>query len=115
MDLTVAEIHEELSNTPAIEPHWLKIPGAVRYSSLSRSKLYLEIDRGNIRSVCLRDKDKTRGVRLISRPSLDLYLAKFEGTKSEQIPGRKGRKSKKEKETGAAPITCGSGSNRGTL
>jgi hypothetical protein len=101
MDITVAEILDELSNAPAIEPHWLKIPGAVRYSSLSRSKLYLEIDRGNIRSICLRDKDKTRGVRLVERSSLESYLAKHEGAKSEPVPGRKGRKSKKEKEAQA--------------
>jgi hypothetical protein len=98
MDLTVAEIREELSSAPVVvEPHWLKILGAVRYSSLSRSKLYELIDEGEVRSVCLRDKDKIRGVRLISRPSLEAYLAKHEGTKSEQVPGRKGRKSKKEK------------------
>ena len=98
MDNTVAEIHEELENAPAVEAQWLKIPGAVRYSSLSRSKIYQLIDEAEVRSVCLRDKDKTRGVRLISKPSLEAYLAKHEGTKSEQIPGRKGRKSKKEKE-----------------
>jgi len=99
MDLTVADIHEEIRSARAIElPHWLKIPASVHYSSLSRSKLYELIDEGAIRSVCLRDKDKIRGVRLISRPSLEAYLAKHEGTKSEQVPGRKGRKSKKEKE-----------------
>jgi hypothetical protein len=99
MDLTVAEIHEEIRSARAVElPHWLKIPASVHYSSLSRSKLYELIDEGEVRSVCLRSKDKTRGVRLISRPSLDAFLAKHEGTKSEQVPGRKGRKSKKESE-----------------
>jgi hypothetical protein len=98
MDITVADIHEEIRSARAVElPHWLKIPGAVRYSSLSRSKLYELIDEGEVRSVCLRSKDKTRGVRLVWRPSLDSYLSKFEGTKSEPVPGRKGRKSKKQK------------------
>jgi len=102
MDLTVADIHEEIRSARAVElPHWLKIPAAVLYSSLSRSKIYELIDDSEIRSVCLRDKDKIRGVRLISRPSLEAYLSKFENTKSEPVPGRKGRKSQKEKEAEA--------------
>ena len=91
MNATALEIHEELSKAPAVEPHWLKIEDAVRYSGLSRSKLYQLIE-SKIRSVCLRDEDKVRGVRLISRPSLEAYLAKHENIKSEQVPGRKGRK-----------------------
>jgi hypothetical protein len=100
---TVTDIREEIRSARAVElPHWLKIAASVHYSSLSRSKLYELIDDGEIRSVCLRDKDKIRGVRLISRPSLDEYLSKFENTKSEPVPGRKGRKSKKEKEADTA-------------
>jgi hypothetical protein len=98
MEETVADIREELRTTPVIEPHWLKLPAAVRYSSVSRSKIYEKIESGEIRSICLRDRDKTRGIRLVSKPSLDAYLSKFENTKSQPVPGRKGRKSKKEKE-----------------
>ena len=98
MDTTISDIHEELRNSPVVERHWLKIPDSVRYSSLSRAKLYQLIEEGAIRSVCLRSKDKLRGTRLISLPSLESFLSKHEGTKSEPIPGRKGRKSKKEKE-----------------
>jgi hypothetical protein len=95
---TVTSIAEELSSAPVVERNWLKLPDSVVYSSLSRSKLYALIDEGKIRSVCLRDKDKARGIRLISRPSLDAYLSKFAETKGQLVPGRKGRKSKKEKE-----------------
>ncbi len=94
---TVTSIHEELRTARAVKPHWLKIEDAVRYSGLSRSKLY-ELIESKVRSVCLRDKDKLRGTRLISRPSLDAYFNKHLKTKSEPIPGRKGRKSKAEKE-----------------
>jgi hypothetical protein len=99
---TVAEISEEVRTTPAVEARWLKIPAAVRYSGLSRSKIYELIDEGKIRSVCLRDEDKLRGTRLVLKPSFDSYFAKHEGTKSEPVPGRKGRKSRKEKEAEAA-------------
>jgi len=102
METTVAEIQEEIRTARTAEPVWLKIEDAVRYSGLSRSKLYELIDKGAIRSVCLRAKDKLRGIRLIYRPSLDAYLFKHEGTKSQPVPGRKGRKSKKEREAEAA-------------
>jgi hypothetical protein len=98
---TVAEISEDLRTAGAIEPHWLKILDSVRYCGLSRSLLYEKIESGEIRSVCLRAKDKMRGTRLIYRPSLDAWLFKHEGGKSEPVPGRKGRKSKAEKEAEA--------------
>lgn len=110
---TVAEIHKELRTAPAVEPHWLKIEDAVRYSGLSRSKIYQLIE-SKVRSVCLRDKGMVRGLRLVSRPSLEAFIAKHEGIKSEPVPGPKGRKSKKEKEAEAVPVTRGSGSNLGT-
>jgi len=74
-----------------IEPAWLTIPGAVRYSSLSRSKLYQLLD-GEVRSVCLRDRNMSRGTRLISRASLENYILRHENIKSEPVPGPKGRK-----------------------
>jgi hypothetical protein len=94
MHATVAEISEDLKTAGAIKPDWLKILDSVHYSSLSRSLLYEKIESGEIRSVCLRAKDKTRGARLIYRPSLDAYLFKHEGIKSEQVGGSKGRKKK---------------------
>jgi hypothetical protein len=95
---TVTSIHEELRTAPPVERNWLKLPDSVVYSSLSLSKLYELISEGKIRSVCLRDKEKARGIRLISRPSLDAYMSEHEKTKGKPVPGRKGRKSKKEKE-----------------
>ncbi len=107
---TVADIHEELANARSVEPQWLKIEDAVRYCGLSRSKIY-QLLESKVRSVCLRDKDKLRGTCLISRPSLDAYFARHEGIKSEQVPGPKGRKSKKAE---PVPVTAGN-SNLGTL
>jgi hypothetical protein len=95
---TIAEIQDEVRSGRVVEPNWLTIKNAVRYSGLSQSKLYVLIVEGKIRSVCLRAKDKLRGIRLIYRPSLDAYLFEHEGTKSQPVPGRKGRKSKREKE-----------------
>jgi len=92
---TIAEIQDEVKKSSTVEPHWLTIPGAVVYSGLSRSKLYQLLD-GEVRSVCLRGENTTRGIRLVSRQSLENYFAKFENIKSEPVLGAKGRMRKVE-------------------
>jgi hypothetical protein len=109
MDTTVADIREELSNARSPQPQWLKIEDAVHYCGLSRSKIY-QLLESKVRSVCLREKDKLRGTRLIWRPSLDAYFAKYEGKKSER-PKNAPTGNKKEK----APVTRTETSNLGTL
>jgi len=91
MDITLSEIRDQVESATA-EKRWVTIPNAVRYSDLSRSKLYMILPE--IRSVCLREPDKTRGMRLIYLPSLEAYLNKFKGAKSEPVPGPKGRRKK---------------------
>jgi hypothetical protein len=50
-----------------LAPRWLRVPGAVKYSGLSRSKLYELLSEGRIRSICVRSqKGAQRGVRLIA-------------------------------------------------
>ena len=54
---------------------WLRVPGAVKYSGLSRSKLYELLSDGRIRSICVRSqKGAQRGVRLIDRESIDSFM-----------------------------------------
>ena len=100
MDVTSAVTDQLKKETAAhwatgggVEPAWLTIAGAVAYSSLSRSKIY-ELIGSEVRSVCLRDKNMIKGKRLVSRSSLENYINKFEGKKSEPVPGPKGRKRK---------------------
>ena len=58
-----------------LNPRWLRIPSAVKYSSLSRSRLYELLAKGRIRSICLRSRrDALRGVRLVDRESIDLFM-----------------------------------------
>jgi hypothetical protein len=86
------EIATQRASNGGIEPAWLTVPMAVRYASVSRSKIYQFVEDGRVKSVCLRDRDKIRGTRLISRASLESYLSKFENLKSEPVPGAKRRK-----------------------
>src|SRR6516164_3951793 len=58
-----------------LNPRWLRIPAAVKYSGLSRSRLYELLSEGSIRSICVKSqKWARRGVRLIDRESIDLFM-----------------------------------------
>ena len=62
-----------------INPRWLRIPAAVKYSGLSRSRLYELFSEGRIRSICVKSqKSAQRGVRLIDRESIDLFIERQE-------------------------------------
>ena len=61
-----------------INPRWLRIPAAVTYSGICRSRLFRMIRDGEIQSACLQEHPKAkRGVRLIDRLSLDLVLERL--------------------------------------
>ena len=57
-----------------LRPEWLRIPDAVRLYGIGRSSLYELIAAGSIKSVCLRQRGSTRGIRLISADSLARYI-----------------------------------------
>ena len=50
-------------------------PAAVKYSGLSRSRLYELLSERKIRSICLKShKGAERGVRLLDRESIDTFM-----------------------------------------
>jgi predicted DNA-binding transcriptional regulator AlpA len=55
-------------------PEWVRIDAAVRLFGLSRSKLYELITDRKIKSFCLRERNKIKGIRLISFDSLSEFL-----------------------------------------
>jgi hypothetical protein len=61
-----------------INPRWLRIPAAIKYSGISRCRLFRLIRDREIQSACLQERPGTkRGVRLIDRLSLDLLLERL--------------------------------------
>jgi hypothetical protein len=61
-----------------INPRWLRIPEAVRYSGINRSRLFRLIRDGQIQSASLQERPGAkRGVRMIDRLSLDLLLERL--------------------------------------
>jgi hypothetical protein len=58
-----------------VAARWLRITQAVTYSGINRSRLFKLIAEGVIKTASLKEHPKaTRGIRLVDRYSLDLYL-----------------------------------------
>ena len=81
----------EIAKT-TVPPKWLRIPVACRYSGLSRSILYRLLNEGLIKSVCVRDKNKIRGIRLIAIESIDAFLSSLP---TAEVPRGQGQKRSK--------------------
>jgi len=78
--MLTTEIQQDTHTGPVtLHPRWLRIPSAVKYSGLSRSRLYELIAEGNIKSICLKShRDALRGVRLVDRESVDLFMERLQ-------------------------------------
>jgi len=70
--MLTTEIQQDTHTGPVtLNPRWLRIPSAVKYSGLSRSRLYQLLTEGRIKSICLKShNDALRGVRLVDRSRL---------------------------------------------
>ena len=78
--MLTTEIQQDTHTGPVtLHPRWLRIPSAVKYSGLSRSRLYELIAEGSIKSICLKShRDALRGVRLVDRESVDLFMERLQ-------------------------------------
>jgi hypothetical protein len=74
--MLTTEIQQDTHTGPVtLNPRWLRIPSAVKYSGLSRSRLYELLAQGRIKSICVKlHNDASRGVRLVDRESIDLFM-----------------------------------------
>ena len=74
--MLTTEIQRDTHSGPVtLNPRCLRIPAAVEYSGLSRSRLYELLSEGKIRSICVKShKGAERGVRLLDRESIDTFM-----------------------------------------
>jgi hypothetical protein len=70
------QIDGTLIDSASIQPRYLKVRDAVRYSSISHTSFYELIASGEIRTIALRKKGTVAGIRLVDLQSLDEFLAK---------------------------------------
>jgi len=58
-----------------VPPRWLRVSQVVTYSGINRSRLFRLISEGVLKTASIKESaHSTRGIRLIDRYSLDLYL-----------------------------------------
>jgi hypothetical protein len=69
-------IQDVAGELPRLVPRWLRLPAAVAYSGISRSKLYVHLAEGRIRAACVQGRGTARGTRLFDRESIDEFLLK---------------------------------------
>ena len=74
--MLTTEIQQDTHTGPVtLNPRWLRMPSAVKYSGLSRSRLYELLTQGRIKSICLKSHTAAlRGVRLVDRESIDQFM-----------------------------------------
>ena len=57
-------------------PEWIRMDAAEKLFGISRSKLYELISNRKIKSFCLRERNKVKGIRLLSFDSICEFLEK---------------------------------------
>jgi hypothetical protein len=74
--MLATEFQQDTHSGPVtLNPRWLRIPAAVKYSGLSRSRLYELLSERKIRSICVKShKGAERGVRLLDWESIDTFM-----------------------------------------
>lgn len=73
-------VNQLLSDQHVGRPVWIRSPksGVEFYCGFSRSKLYEEANRGNIRSVSIREPGQVKGTRLFHLDSILQYIERCE-------------------------------------
>jgi hypothetical protein len=67
-----------------LRPEWLRVNDAIQIFPISRSKLYEFIAAGKVRSFCLRERNKVKGIRCISYDSLSEFFERE--AKAQEVP-----------------------------
>jgi hypothetical protein len=83
------EIQQDAHTGPVtLNLRWLRMSSAVKYSGLSRSRLYELLGQRRIKSICLKSSNNAlRGVRLVDRESIDLFMESLQKIDLSLAPG----------------------------
>ena len=68
-------LEEATSNTSTVSPEWLRVEQVQALYGLSRSKVFELVREDQVTAASLLSPGKSRGVRLISRESLDELIS----------------------------------------
>jgi hypothetical protein len=74
---TTQHLEQTIGKCEPMRPAWFRIPDACAVSGIGRSLLYRHLVSGCIKSVCLRDRNSARGIRLVNADSLFAFIESF--------------------------------------
>jgi hypothetical protein len=79
---------DALIDSASIQPRYLRVRDAVRYSSVPHTSFYELINSGEIRTIALLKKGNKAGIRLVDKESLDAFMLKHAegGAQKKQQP-----------------------------
>jgi len=75
--MTIQPLEQSIGKCEPLRPQWFRIPDACAVSGIGRSLLYRHLSSGRIKSVCLRDRNSVRGIRLVNADSLFAFIESF--------------------------------------
>lgn len=77
--MTARPIRGEDNQASKLQSEWVRIPEACNLASLSRSTLCAHFDTagGTIKTASIRKRGATRGIRMVSVPSLFAWLDSY--------------------------------------
>ncbi|MDB4585925.1 helix-turn-helix domain-containing protein, partial [Akkermansiaceae bacterium] len=84
MKTPMSFLEEATNDTSTISPQWLRVEQVQALYGLSRSKVFELIREDQIEAASLTSHGKSRGVRLISRESLDELISASITTSSKE-------------------------------
>lgn len=76
----------------SFSPEWVRIHTATRLYGIGRTKFYELVANGTIRSICLRNRGSSRGIRLLSADSIRQYIEFSEESRGHAISAKAGKK-----------------------
>jgi hypothetical protein len=68
---------QDIGKVAPVRREWVRVPAACQLSGMGRSLLYQHLKAGRIKSVCLRQRNKVRGIRLVSTDSIREFIESF--------------------------------------
>jgi hypothetical protein len=75
--MTTQPLEQTIGKCELLRPQWFRIPDACAVSGIGRSLLYRHLSSGRIKSVCLRERNNARGIRLVNADSLFAFIESF--------------------------------------
>jgi hypothetical protein len=62
------------TDDPPMRPEWIRVDDTIRIFGISRSKIYELLRERKVKTFCLRQRNKLKGIRLINYDSINQFM-----------------------------------------